>query len=90
MVRVREHTLRNASVMMIFVKEVFLGVFTCLLWDSNQVEVIEDLLLLGSPVIIVEVIIDPHKSLVNHFRHNRFADGCTGNGELHLLTSAHP
>ena len=61
--------------MMVLVKEIFLGVLTRLLWDSNQVKVVEDLLLLGSPVVIVEVVIDPHESLVNHFGDNRFTNG---------------
>ena len=56
--------------MMVLVKEVFLGVLAGLLGDGKQVEVIEDLLLLGSPVVIVEVVINPHEALVYEFRDN--------------------
>ena len=55
---------------MVLVKEVFLGVLAGLLGDGKQVEVIEDLLLLGSPVVIVEVVINPHEALVYEFRDN--------------------
>jgi hypothetical protein len=55
---------------MVLVKEIFLGVLTGLLGDGKQVEVIEDLLLLGSPVVIVEVVINPHEALVYEFRDN--------------------
>jgi len=88
-VRVGEDALRNASVVVVLVEEELLP-FLRLKRDRDQVEVIEDLLLLGSPVIIVEVVIDPHEALVDHFRNDRLADGCPGYWELHLLASAHP
>jgi hypothetical protein len=59
--------------MVVLVKEELLP-FLCLEWDRDQVEVIEDLLLLGSPVIIVEVVIDPHEALVDQLRHDGLAD----------------
>ena len=81
--------MRNASVVMVLVEEELLS-FLRLKRDRDQVEVIEDLLLLGSPVIIVEVVIDPHEALVDHFRNDGLADGCPGYWELHLLAGAHP
>jgi hypothetical protein len=87
--RVGEDALRNASVVVVLVEEELLP-FLRLERDRDQVEVIEDLLLLGSPVIIVEVVIDPHEALVDHFRYDRLADGCPGYWELYLLASAHP
>lgn len=65
--------MRNASVVMILVKEEFLGPIL-LLRDGNQVEIVENLLLLGPPVIIVEVIVNPHEALVYHLRNDRFPD----------------
>lgn len=47
-------------------------VFRCIRmwWDNKEVEVIVNLLLFGLPIVIVEVVIDPHESLVDHFRNN--------------------
>jgi hypothetical protein len=88
-VRVGEDALRNASVVVVLVEEELLP-FLRLKRDRDQVEVIEDLLLLGSPVIIVEVVIDPHEALVDQLRDDRLADGCPGYWELYLLASPHP
>ena len=76
--------------MMILVKEVFLWVLTGLLRDGHQVEVIKDLLLLRSPVVIVEVVINPHESLIDQFWNNGFSGGGARYWELHLLASSHP
>jgi hypothetical protein len=57
-IRIGEDALGNASVVVILVEEEFLS-FLRLQRDRDQVEVVEDLPLLGSPVIIVEVVINP-------------------------------
>lgn len=43
------------------------------------------------PISIVEVVIDPHESLVNYFWDNRFAEVVrTGGRNLNLEASAQP
>ena len=50
--------------MMILIKEELLSIFR-LLGDGNEIEVVENLLLLGSPIVIMEVVINPHEPLIN-------------------------
>ena len=89
MIRVGEDALGNATVVVILVEEELLS-FLRLQRHRDQVEVVEDLPLLGSPVIIVEVVIDPHEALVDQFRNDGLADGRPGHWQLHLLACAHP
>lgn len=74
---VGEHTLGDASVVMFFFEEEL-----CLIvgeWQNEEVEIIEDLLLLGAPIVIVEVVLNPHKALIYHL-------GDKGLPNLRLIT----
>ena len=64
--RVREHTLGNATVVMIFVEEVLRQVLVGR--HHEKVEVVEDLLLLEFPIIVMEVVIHPHEALIQDLR----------------------
>lgn len=50
--------------MMVLIEEELLSIF-CLCGDGDEVEVVEDLLLLRSPIVIMEVVIDPHETLID-------------------------
>jgi len=64
--RVGEDTLGDAPAVGVLVKEEFvlIGCWGC--GDNQKVEIVEDFLLLCPPVIIVEVVLNPHESLVDH------------------------
>jgi hypothetical protein len=72
-VRIREDTLRNTSVVMVLIKEELLAILS-LLGDGNEIKVVEDLPLLRSPVFIMEVVINPHETLINEFRNDGFSN----------------
>ena len=78
MCRIGEHTLRHAAVIVILVKEelVLLGIGCCRYYQ--EVKVVEDCLLLQFPVRVVEVVVNPHEPLVNHFRYDRLLRGSKG------------
>ena len=65
MVRIREHSLWNAAIMRILVEEELISIYVRG-WHDQQIEVVKHLLLLGSPIIIVEVIVNPHKALIQN------------------------
>lgn len=68
-VGVREHTLGHSAAVLVLVKEEFVCVGGRGLRNHQKVEVVEDCLLAGAPVIVVEVVINPEETLVKKFRY---------------------
>jgi hypothetical protein len=65
------------------------GVFV--VGDHEETEVVEGALLLGLPVIVVEVVINPHELLVYYLRGDRLLEVLfLGDGQLHLKSGANP
>lgn len=91
---VRENALRHPTAVDIFIEEEFVLVWCSCCRYLEQVEVVIDLLLLQLPVGIVEVVVDPHESLVDHFWHDRLLNSRLSNVAVHwqfdLESSAEP
>jgi hypothetical protein len=63
-----EYALGNLSVYVIFVEEEV--VLLLILGNLQKVEIVEDFLLLFLPVLVMEVIANPHEPLVNELGDN--------------------
>jgi hypothetical protein len=70
-VGVGEDTLGDSAVVLVLIEEKLVGVRGSLGRDDQEVEVIEHCFLAGTPVIIVEVVINPEETLVKHLWHKR-------------------
>jgi hypothetical protein len=73
-VGVGEDTLGDSAVVLVLIEEELVGVRGCLWRDDQEVEVIEHCFLPGTPVIIVEVVINPEETLVKHLWHKRLLE----------------
>ncbi len=66
-VRVRENSLGHSAVVLVLVKEELVDVGRRSLGYHQKIEVVKDCLLPGTPVIVVEVVIDPEETLIEKF-----------------------
>mmetsp|Transcript_31265 Transcript_31265/g.47849 ORF Transcript_31265/g.47849 Transcript_31265/m.47849 type:complete len:229 (-) Transcript_31265:2554-3240(-) len=65
--------------------------FTLFVGDDKEVESIISVLLDGLPVLVVEVVVNPHESLVDHLGLDLLLNLSNFSlGELNLLASTHP
>lgn len=64
-VRIWEDAMRNATAVVFWIKEKF--VFIYVVRNDKEIEIVKNILLFLLPVFVVEIIIYPHKSLVNDF-----------------------
>ena len=74
MVGVGEDTLRHSAVVQVLIEEELVCVRGSLGRDDQEVEVIEHCFLPGTPVIIVEVVINPEETLIKHFGDKRLLE----------------
>lgn len=56
----------------ILVKEVFMVIFVR--WDNKEIEAVKNFLLFKLPILIMEVVFNPHESLVYHLWHYRLLE----------------
>lgn len=88
-VRWREDALRNYPLIRSSIVEVLELAFFA--GHHEQVEVVVDFLLRLLPVLVMEVVVDPHEALVEYLRHDVLAElQLLGLGQLNLKARAHP
>lgn len=75
MVGVREHTLGDSAVEGVLIEEELVLVGLIRGREHQQVEVVKYSLLLRAPVIVMEVVVNPHETLVKQLWHERLLKG---------------